>query len=128
MHKEKFSVLGNLEAKIMEIIWSLGQATVRDVLRQMKKGKKPAYTTIMTVMVRLHRKGVLRRHFKNEAYIYSPVQNKQVFLKNLSKKIISNLIDKFGEEVAVAGFMDIIGQTDVAKAKELRKKLKKFIK
>lgn len=128
MPKKEFAMLGELENKIMEAVWRLGQATVRDVLKHMKGAKKPAYTTVMTVMTRLYNKGVLKRQFKNEAYIYSPVQDKQAFFESLSKKVIHNLINKFGEDVAVAGFIDVIEKTDINKSRELRKKLKKIIK
>lgn len=126
--KREFNTLGVLEAKIMEIIWKLGDASVRDVLNCFKSKKKPAYTTIMTVMTRLYEKGILKRKSKNDAYIYSPIQNKQSFLAIASKRIIHSLIDEFGEDVAVAQFIDIIQDGNIKKSKELRQKLRQVIK
>ncbi len=112
----------------MEIVWERGNVTVRDVLNSFKNSKKPAYTTIMTVMARLYDKGVLKRKAKNDAYIYSPARDKQSFFTFVSKRIINGLIDQFGEDVAVAGFVDIITDSNIKKSKELRKKLEQVIK
>lgn len=128
MGKKEFITLGELEARIMEIIWQLKSASVRDVLNKIKGKKKPAYTTIMTVMARLYDKGILRRKAKNDAYIYQAVQDKQSFFVATSKKIINSLISEFGEDVAVAGFIDAVEKTNLKKSRELRKKLKKIIK
>lgn len=128
MKKKEFQALGELEAKVMEVVWKLGSASVRDVLNNIKSHKKPAYTTIMTVMARLYTKKVLKREFENDAYIYTPIQDKEGFLAATSKKIINNLIHQFGEEVAVASFIDAMGLTNVKKSKELRKKLEKIVK
>lgn len=128
MKNELKKPLGELEAKIMEIVWQLRSASVRDVLKRIKGAKKPAYTTVMTVMGRLSDKGILRRQLKNDCYVYRPVQDKQHFLASSSKKIIQGLIDEFGAEVAVAGFIDTIENSDSKKSKELRRKLKKIAK
>lgn len=126
--KEYNKILGKLEAEIMEIVWELGSTSVRDVLNKIKKKKKLAYTTIMTVMSRLSDKGILKRKLKNDAYIYTPVQDKQSFYAATSKKIIKNLINEFGEDVAVAQFIDIVENGDLKKSKEWRHKLEKIIK
>ena len=120
--------LGELEAEIMEVVWELGRASVRDVLDKIKRKRKIAYTTIMTVMARLCHKGILKRKLKDEVYIYRPSRDKQSFLAATSKNIINHLIKEFGEEVAVAQFIDIIESRDAKKSKEWRARLKKIIK
>ena len=129
MKKKEFNkILGELETEIMEIVWQLKSASVREVLNKIKREKKLAYTTIMTVMTRLCDKGILKRKLKNDAYIYTPFQDKQSFFASVSKKIIDNLINEFGEDMAVAQFIDIIESSDIKKSKEWRRKLKKVIK
>lgn len=128
MKKQEFSTLGELETKVMEVVWGLGKASVRDVLNNIKCEKKLAYTTIMTVMSRLYDKNILRREFRNDAYIYVPVQDQKSFFESTSKKIINNLIMKFGEDVAVAGFIDVMELNNQKKSKALRNKLKTIIK
>lgn len=118
--------LGELEAEIMEIIWELEDISVRRVLNRLRKKKKVAYTTVMTVMTRLYDKGILRRKMDDTgAYIYSPTQDKQTFLAVASKKAINHLLKEYGE-VAVAQFMDIIESSHVKDLEEWRQKLKKI--
>ncbi len=59
--------LGPLGSKVMDTIWSSDKRplTVREVHRSMVKGRKLAYTTIMTTMNRLHEKGLLDREVKS---------------------------------------------------------------
>lgn len=127
MNKKEFNTLGVLEAKIMKAVWSFGNVSVRNVLDNIKTKKKPAYTTVMTVMTRLCEKKVLKRKLDKDTYIYTPVQEKKVFLSSNSKRVIHNLISEFGEDIAVAGFIDVMKNSDVKKSKELRKRLKNII-
>jgi predicted transcriptional regulator len=120
-------VLGELEAKIMEIVWKMKSATVRGVLSKINNGrKKLAYTTVMTVMSRLHEKGLLKcENGECGAYIYSPTQDRETFLANVSKKIINNLVSEYGE-VAVAQFVDVIENNKLQDLSKWRKKLKQI--
>ncbi len=61
--------LGPLERQVLQIVCQGGDITVRDTLRAL--GREAAYTTIMTTLDRLHRKGILNRRKKNRAYVYS---------------------------------------------------------
>lgn len=116
--------LGELEAEIMEIVWELNEASVRQVLVKLRKKRKIAYTTVMTVMTRLCDKEVLRRTLNDKgAYIYTPAETKGEFFATASKKAINRLINEFGE-VAIAQFVDIIETSDLKDVEEWRKKLK----
>ena len=109
----------------MQIIWKESNASVRLVFEKLKKKRNIAYTTVMTIMSRLHTKGILnRKPQENGSYIYSPAQSKEKFLEKISEKIIKNLINNCGE-VAVAQFIDILENSPYNSA-ELRKKLKKI--
>lgn len=125
--KEENKIFGSLEEEIMRIIWSLKKGTVREVLDNFKKNKKPAYTTVMTVMTRLEKKGLLRRKLLNDSYVYKPTYNKDSFLAISSKKIVASLFKNFGEDLAIAQFMDHLKNVDTEKSKELKQKLKKII-
>lgn len=130
MKKKEFNKLfGKLEAEIMESVWQLKSASVRDVLNAIKRKPKPAYTTIMTVMTRLCAKGILKRKAnQHDTYIYTPVQDKQDFFASVSKKIISGLINDFGEDIAIAQFMDVLEKSDLRKSKEIRRRISKLFK
>src|ERR1700760_727661 len=64
---------GELEAVIMDRLWDRGRpALVREVLDDLRKDRPLAYTTVMTVMENLHRKGWLRRERDGRAWRYEP--------------------------------------------------------
>ncbi len=69
--------LGELEAVVMDRLWSWQQsATVREVLDDLRPERKLAYTTVMTVMDNLHRKGLLSRVPEGRAYRYSAAHSR----------------------------------------------------
>lgn len=120
------SSLGSLESEVMETLWKLQTAAVRDIVNLLQKKREIAYTTVMTIMTRLHAKDLLeRRQNQSGAYLYSPRQTKAKFLENISEKVIKNLLKNCGE-VAVARFIDIIEAGNFKKSAEWRKKLKKI--
>jgi len=65
--------LGELEAAVMTVLWQEQQPLkVREVLERLETGKKLAYTTVMTVLDNLHRKGWVTRELEGKAYRYEP--------------------------------------------------------
>jgi predicted transcriptional regulator len=71
---ERLPRLGELEAEIMKRVWARGTPlTVRDMVTELEPSRPLAYTTVMTVMDNLHRKGWLRRQRAGRAYRYEPV-------------------------------------------------------
>lgn len=70
--------LGDLEAAVMEVLWRTDEpAQVRDVLDRLDRGKPLAYTTVMTVLDNLHRKGWVDRNRDGRAYRYQPVLSRE---------------------------------------------------
>jgi predicted transcriptional regulator len=66
--------LGDLEGAVMDVLWRADRpATVRDVLERLHAGKPLAYTTVMTVLDNLYRKGWVDRERDGRAYLYQPV-------------------------------------------------------
>ncbi len=127
MAKNNIKILTDLESEIMEIVWKAGSASVRDVLLDVKKKRKIAYTTVMTVMSRLYEKGVLKRELNGSgAFVYESVLEKEVFIKEKSQKIIKGFLKEYGD-VALAHFLDIIESAEGKNSKEWKNKLKKLI-
>jgi len=62
--------LAPLELECMNMLWPLGEATVREIRDRLSPRRARAYTTIMTIMDRLARKGVVERRKSGRAYIY----------------------------------------------------------
>ena len=64
--------LGETELEVLDIVWELGTASVADVLEIIRKRRKVAYTTVMTVMRKLADKGYLDFKEEGRTYLYSP--------------------------------------------------------
>ncbi len=128
MVKQKLKILGELESEIMEIVWANEPVSVRFVLVELEKKRKIAYTTVMTVMARLHEKKILNRKMdKSGAFVYTPTNDKKSFLASASEKIIKNFLKEYGD-VAVAQFVDIIGSSNTKQSAEWKNKLRNLLK
>lgn len=87
--------LGNLEAVVMDRLWSWGRpATVREVFDDLSRGRKLAYTTVMTVMDNLYRKGVLSRERAGRAYRYAAVRSRSEHTAELIATVLDDTDDR----------------------------------
>ena len=86
---------GELEAAVMQVLWQRGApATVREVLAELTTSRRLAYTTVMTVMDNLHRKGVLSREMDGRAWRYSPTRTHAEHSAALLQEILSAAGDR----------------------------------
>src|SRR5207302_599285 len=76
--EEKF--LGPLETEVMARLWKRRSATVRDIVEDLARTRELAYTTVMTIMVRLHDKGLLERTREGKTYVYRPAHTRDEHL------------------------------------------------
>ena len=71
-------------------------------------------------------KNILKRsRDKSGAYVYQAIQNKQDFLREISKKMIQNLVREYGE-VAIAQFINVVGASNRKELAEWKRKLQKL--
>lgn len=85
--------LTKLEMEIMQAVWDLGTASVREIQEQLPERKRPAYTTVQTIIYRLEEKGAVRRIKKiGNAHIFEAV----VTRKAAHKRLIDDLLHVFG--------------------------------
>ena len=88
---------GELEAVIMDRLWNWNHAaTVREVLEDLATKRRIAYTTVMTVMDNLYRKGWLTRELDGKAYRYRPVSSREEYSAELMREVLAGS----GDEVA----------------------------
>src|SRR5437899_2142960 len=64
------------ELEIMKVVWARKSATVRDVYEQLRRRRRIAYTTVMTMMNVLERKGHLRKRAEGRSFLYHPARPK----------------------------------------------------
>lgn len=104
------SVLGDLEAAVMEACWSLGDVGIKDV-HEALKDREIAYTTVQTTIDRLYRKGLLRRLGRGRSFVYSPAVGREEFLTGVTKRVLDSLFGNFSEPT-MASLLDLIDQGD----------------
>jgi predicted transcriptional regulator len=93
----------------MDVLWREGDASVRDVLRSF--GDRVAYTTIMTTLDRLHRKGLLDRRKMRRAFIYSPRFSFEEFKRTVATDVIDGLLGTDAEPI-LACIVDAVSDRD----------------
>jgi predicted transcriptional regulator len=86
---------GELEAVIMDRLWERGRpALVREILDDLRDDRALAYTTVMTVMENLHRKGWLRRERDGRAWRYEPTGSRSAYTAALMKDALDSSADR----------------------------------
>src|ERR1700722_14932920 len=86
---------GELEAVIMERLWERGSpALVREILDDLRGGRGLPYTTVMTVMDNLHRKGWLRRERDGRAWRYEPIGSRSGYTAALMNDALATSSDR----------------------------------
>jgi predicted transcriptional regulator len=89
--------LEGVEAQVMEYVWQQEQATVRDVMTALNTHKPRAYTTYMTVLVRLHNKGLLTRELEGKTNRYSPAVEREAYAASRVEADVQAIVERHGE-------------------------------
>ncbi len=97
--------LGELERSVMEALWSrVAPATVKDVAELLSE-RGLAYTTLMTTLDRLFKKGLLVREKQGHAYAYSPAVAKEAYVRGLVADMLGALKGA-PRDALLTGFLD----------------------
>ena len=113
------SLLGPLEQDVMDVAWRLGDATVRDVHAELAEQREIAYTTVMTTMARLARKGMLQRDTADLAHRYRPVVSREQYGRGAVGDVFAYLLDRYPEP-AIAYLTDVVDELDDLTLEQLR--------
>jgi predicted transcriptional regulator len=89
--RRQFPVLTEQELEIMKIVWQREAATVRDVYEALRERRQIAYTTVMTMMRILERKGHLKVSRADRAYLYRPARPRQ--------RVVGEMVREFVDRV-----------------------------
>ena len=110
----------------MEELWSQEEATVRAVMDALNRRtrKKRAYTTYMTIMARLHKKGVLDRRREGKTDIYVPMLDREEFMAARARSEVDGLVAQYGD-VALSHFARQVADLDPARRRALQRLARK---
>lgn len=85
--------LTKLELQIMETLWTRGESSIREIQEAFSESKRPAYTTVQTIVYRLEGKGVLKRVRKvGNFHMFAAAVSRDV----AQKRLIDDLLSLFG--------------------------------
>ena len=93
MRKPKTHRLGDLQLKIMQVLWQRGEGTVSDVFAVVGKERELAYTTISTMLRKMEARGLVAHRTEGRTFIYRAALEEHAVTSNMSE----HLIDRFFE-------------------------------
>ncbi len=105
-------LLGPLEQEVLELVWQRGTASVRDI--HLAFGERLAYTTLMTTLDRLFKKGLLARQKDGRAFCYSPQATPEELARGLTRRALNGLLGRSpnGVEPLLACIVDAVTEHD----------------
>ncbi len=106
--------LSNLEQQVMSIVWECKECSVRDVLNELQKKRKIAYSTAATILRRLEQKKLVVKNTKEMTFVYSPKISKEAYSKGLTLSFIKKQVQSFGN-IAMASFVETLNELPVDK-------------
>jgi predicted transcriptional regulator len=87
--KESEVKLTRFELEVMGALWELGSASVRELQERLPEGKRPAYTTVQTIVYRLEEKGAVRRVKKvGNAHVFEPLVSRPAAVRRLFDELL----------------------------------------
>lgn len=116
--------LTKLEMQIMEALWARGQASIREIQESFQEKKRPAYTTIQTVVYRLEAKNAVRRVKKvGNFHVFEAAVSKDI----AQRRLIDDLLALFGGRAQpVMAHLIESGRLTLTDVKEAEKILRKL--
>lgn len=104
------TVLTDLELELMHAVWRRHSATVREVFEDLSARRKIAYTTVLTMMGVLERKGHLKKKAGDRAYVYTPTRPQ----KQVVGKMIQDFVNRVFSGSAKPLLVHLIEDPDIA--------------
>src|SRR4051794_2187366 len=114
--------LGPLETQVLQLVWRLKSATVRDLLDTGEVSG--AYTTLMTTLDRLHKKGILTREVEGRAFRYFPAQSEADFNGAFIRSAMQQILGS-SSALNVSQLVEAISEHDRGLLDELQREIQR---
>ena len=116
--------LGHLESTVMDILWADGESSVHDMIERL--GRPLAYTTVMTTLDRLFKKGFLNRRKPERAFLYAPRLSRPEWERARADELVAGFLagSRPSGELLISSLVEAVGQHDEALLDELEKKIR----
>ncbi len=100
-------VLGQLESRVMRQVWHSPGSSARDVQAGLRGEREFAYTTIVTILDRLQKKGLLSRRKQGKAFLYSPRLSEEEFGEKITRDVLAGLLQEESRPI-VSTFVEMV--------------------
>jgi len=91
---DRLGELGAAELEVLKTLWDQGPCTVRDVLNHLlQRGRKLAYTTVLTFLTRLEQKGFVLSNKSGLAYVYRAKVTRERVSRSRIRSLVQELYD-----------------------------------
>jgi predicted transcriptional regulator len=121
MPRKPSPTLTEAELRLMQVLWQKRRATVADVAEAMPDGHAPAYTTVLTTLRILERKGYVRHEKEGRAFVYEPVVEENEACRSAVRLLLTRFFDNSPERLVLNLLED-----ETLDAREVRR-LKKLV-
>lgn len=118
-------LLTEVELQLMNIVWNLDKATIKEVVSHLPKERPLAYTTVATVIKILEQKGFLECQKNSYAHVFHPVVTKYEYENACLDHIVANVFD--GEPMALVQRLLMAKKLPSDDIEAIEKALKQFI-
>jgi BlaI family penicillinase repressor len=111
------------EFELMKLVWSRGQATVRDVYEALREQRRTAYTTVMTMLNVLERKGHLKKKAAGRSFVYRPTRPQRQVIGGMVREFVERVFGGSAEPLLVHLVEERLSPEELdALAKRIREK------
>ncbi|HXC96038.1 MAG TPA: BlaI/MecI/CopY family transcriptional regulator [Edaphobacter sp.] len=116
--------LGEREREVLEVLWVQGSATVQQVAKDLKTDL--AYTTVMTTLDRLYKKGLLQRKKRNRAFVYRPTLSRNDLERGRASEMVRRLFSGSGmnEDALLSCLVEAVKSYDTDLLQRLEEKVR----
>jgi predicted transcriptional regulator len=116
--------LGRLETAVMEVLWARGQGRVQEVARWLDR--RLAYTTVMTTLDRLFKKGLLDRSKQKRAFVYAPRMSRPEWERHRAAELVAGFLNgpAHSRELLLSCFLEAVAEQDAPLLDELERKIR----
>jgi predicted transcriptional regulator len=106
------AAFGRLEREVMEVVWSCDHPSVRNVQAQL--ARTVAYTTVMTTLDRLFKKGFVERRREGRAFVYTAVRSREEVEAAVASGLLRGLLEQTSGAARplLSNLVDVVGERD----------------
>jgi predicted transcriptional regulator len=121
-------VLGDLEARILHIVWDIGRpATARAIHERVARSHPVSPLTTITVLNRLASKRILERTRTDDLYHYAARLDEAAFMAHASRRVVEGILS-FGPDAVAASLVDVLAEQDPAQLEDLARLVRRKLR